>query len=455
MLQGAPGWRGIRVNMMLRSAAMPPDTSNGPTEKPRTRRSGPSRLALVAQLVAKARGAHRGGKPLGLVLRRALFEAAFLEAALRTFGPAGMTFGQGRFFPLFLLPDYRGPHFDEALRRLALPGRGPFVAHLSVTGACASRCSYCYASAGGANPPDLGDEQLLEVARVLVRRGVPLVNLSGGEPLARYARVEKLVEILAPSCEVRLATSGVGLTAARAAALRERGLQVVAVSLDSADPDTVNRVRGYRGAFDAAVEALRLASRAGCVTFATSVVGPSGFRTPDEVERLLRLVRAIHPDIAVNFVPMFATGRGADAGVCDPAPWRPVAESIARVIREHGFCASVLRSPVEALMGCVGAGGKQLNIGIRGQVTPCISSAGLGNIVDEPFDAIYERFLGAARRLKRGFFCARGGAGAPSNGRSLQLLDQFHRTSPDTFYQRVLDRHERRIAWLFGERLSG
>ena len=377
-----------------------------------------------------------------------------MEAALRTFGPRGMFRVGDAFYPLFLLPDFHGPHFDEALRRLLLPGRGPFVVHLAVTGVCPSRCVYCYASAGGADAPDLGDDRLLDVARAIAREGVPLIVLSGGEPLSRFDRLVKLVDILAPHSEVRIATSGVGLTSARAAQLRDAGLTALAVSLDSDDPTSVNTSRGYRRAFDAATDALRCSAQAGLITLVTTVVDRASFRTPAEVDRFLRFIRDIHPTLLVNFLPRFASGRAVSSGgFCSPAEYAPVAAVIGRTIRDRGYRANVFLEPLELLMGCVGGGRRQLNVDIRGNVTACISGAGFGNVVDESFETLSARFASEGARLKRGFFCATVGDRADdgdvlSADESFRALDDFYATHPDTLFQRVLDTAQRQIAWL-------
>jgi len=414
---------------------------------------GGSRSVLLREVAAKARASLGRERP-DVVLRRALFEAAFFEISLRTLGPAGWVETGGRFHPLFALPDYRGPHFDEALRRLVLPGRGPWVAHLSVTGACACRCDYCYASAGGPDAPDAGDETVLSAARAIARHGVPLVILTGGEPLARYGRVERLVEILAPSCEVRLATSGVGLTPGRAKALHERGLAAVAVGLDSADAESVNRTRGYRRAFEAATQALRICAAEGLATFATSVVGADTFATPDDAVRLLRLVRSIDPRVGTVFVPRFAAGRARAQGIASPEKWAPLARRVADAVRREGLRAAVLSNPLEALMGCTGGAGKQLHVDIRGRVTPCIAGAGVGSLQDEPFDVLHDRLVASATRLKRGFLCSVHGAdGDWAPDAAVALLRRFARNEPDAGWQRMLAVAGPAAAWMLGTSL--
>lgn len=411
-----------------------------------------ARAVLAGHIAARAWSDRRQPQSV----RRTLLHLGFMEAALQTFGRWGMFNDDDAFYPLFLLPNFHGPHFDNALRRLLLPGRGPFAVHLAVTGVCPSRCTYCYASAGGSDAPDLGDERLIEVAQAIAGSGVPLISLGGGEPLSRYKRLLRMVEILAPTSEVRLATSGVGLTAKRVEALRLAGLEVLAVSLDSSDRNTVNTARGYHRAFDSAVAALRCSAEAGLMTLVTTVVDRAVFRDAEQVDDFLAFIREIHPKLVVNFLPKFETGRAVSTGgFRTPEEYAPVAKRIGKVIREHGYRATVFLEPLELLMGCVGGGRRQLNIDIWGNGTTCISGAAFGNVVDEGFEAVCDRFSSESSRLKRGFFCAslgdRVGEGKVLEAdESEQALDAFYGAHKDTLFQRALDRFGAQIAWLAG-----
>ena len=65
---------------------------------------------------------------------------------------------------------------------------------LSVTGSCDLRCAYCAPpeSAGPCGPP-LRDAELLRAVRLLVRRGVVKIRLTGGEP-QRFDRLLAVAE---------------------------------------------------------------------------------------------------------------------------------------------------------------------------------------------------------------------------------------------------------------------
>ncbi|MEI8257197.1 MAG: radical SAM protein, partial [Deltaproteobacteria bacterium] len=418
-------------------------------------RSGAAaRAILAAHLARRAWRGLRAGEGAIHAARRAVGDAVLLEVTAQTFGVGSIIRGRQGLFPHIFMPEYHGPHFAEAVRRTVMPLRGPNIAYFSLTGACPCHCEYCFAGAGGAKSPDLGDEVVLRVADAIAAQRIPLVNISGGEPLTRYARLLAAVRALSAGCEVRMFTTGIGLTERRLAELQDAGLKGLFVSLDGADREAFDRARGLQGAFDAAVAALRLAASRDVLTFVNCVVSRSAFPDERDVERFLKFVEAIDPRVVVNFLPQLSTGRGTDAdSFRAPDECHPVAERIVGAARRLGRPVTMLFGAVDYFMGCVGAGGKLLNIDINGNVTVCISKAAIGNVLEEPFADIYQRFLARCGRLKVGFFCCKVGdegdgsiLGAPA---SEAALNEFYEEKPDALWQKVLDRHGWLLARLY------
>ena len=438
-------------------AAAPAGSAPGPSgvPSPMLREGMPagplrSRGLLAGEVVARALANLRTRQPLGQVARSALAEAIFLEIAHRTFGPASMIRQEHGFFPHIFMPDYRGPAFDEAVRRIVLPGRGPNILYFSLTGVCPCHCEYCFAGAGGAATDLLDDASVLDVARKVAALRVPLVNISGGEPLTRYDRLLQTVRLLQVGSEVRMFTTGFGLTDARLSELRRAGLKGVFVSLDTDVRALFDAARGKEGSFDAAVAALRLCSRAGMLTFVNCVVDRARFATREDIAAFLRFVEGIDPRIVVNCLPQLATGRGAEAdSFRAPEECDGLAELIVQTAQELGRPVTMLFGTVDRFIGCPGAGGKLMNIDIAGNVTVCISRAGLGNLLEEPFEDIYARFVEACRELRVGFFCCdvgeRGDGELLDRAASRAAIQGFYeRTEPAT-WQRMTDR----LGWFF------
>jgi MoaA/NifB/PqqE/SkfB family radical SAM enzyme len=163
-------------------------------------------------------------------------------------------------------------------RRLA-----PLSAHLCVTSRCSYGCEHC-----GATYPDGGVEltkdEWIGVIRDLQELGIAYIVFSGGEPLMRDD-LEEMIRAVDDRSVTLLFTNGRALTRERARSLKESGLFIAAVSLDSPNPAEHNRVRRHPQAFSHALAAIRNASQAGLYTLVSAVI----FRRNLNKENLFRL----------------------------------------------------------------------------------------------------------------------------------------------------------------------
>lgn len=128
-------------------------------------------------------------------------------------------------------------------------GRPLAELRVSVTDRCNFRCVYCMPrehfqdNAQFVPRSDLLDfAAITRVARVLQRRGLRKVRITGGEPLLRK-NVSELVRQLSelPELDLAMTTNG-SLLADHAVALREAGLKRITVSLDALDTDVFQRM---------------------------------------------------------------------------------------------------------------------------------------------------------------------------------------------------------------------
>ena len=130
-------------------------------------------------------------------------------------------------------------------------GRPLGVLRLSLTARCNLACPYCLPD--GQDPPGLLSlEQRLAVVRAAVALGAHSLRLTGGEPLL-HPQLESLIEAVQPLRaeglrEIALTSNGTLLSAARARALRQAGLDRITLSLDGADGGSVARMAGLADA---------------------------------------------------------------------------------------------------------------------------------------------------------------------------------------------------------------
>lgn len=121
-------------------------------------------------------------------------------------------------------------------------GRSISYARMSVTDRCDLRCRYCMAETMTFLPKSeiLTLEEIVQLADILIGRGVKRIRLTGGEPLVRRG-ILSLVEQIGLRIgrgldELTLTTNGTQL-AASAQSLFASGVRRVNVSLDSRDAE--------------------------------------------------------------------------------------------------------------------------------------------------------------------------------------------------------------------------
>ncbi|MBN1672690.1 MAG: radical SAM protein [Kiritimatiellae bacterium] len=193
-------------------------------------------------------------------------------------------------------------------------GRGgtPFVpdAPISVfwhiTNRCDKRCAHCYADSGARDAAELDDAGLRAILRQIVAVPVSAVILTGGEALLREAIVLELIADLRRHGAFTILTTHGGLIdPGRAAALKQRGLGELVVSLDG-DEAGHDRLRGP-GSFRDALRAVRIAADAGLQVGVNIMMNALSFDRIDSMARAAEAAGAMKIYM-LDFVPH---GRGA------------------------------------------------------------------------------------------------------------------------------------------------
>lgn len=222
-------------------------------------------------------------------------------------------------------------------------GRVHDYLRISVTDRCNLRCVYCMPEEGMEFEPDeriMTFEEIEAVVRVLARRGVRKLRLTGGEPLVRK-RLEQLVAMLSaiPGIEdIALTTNGIHL-APRAEKLREAGVTRVNISLDSLRADRFALVtRG--GDIRKVLAGLEASERVGFDPIKLNVVLMKGIND-DEIGDFLRMT--MERALTVRFIEYMPIGHDDDGWRSRYLPLSAVLERCA----ELGWTAE----PTEAVYG--------------------------------------------------------------------------------------------------------
>lgn len=191
-------------------------------------------------------------------------------------------------------------------------GRAHDYLRISVTDRCNLRCVYCMPEEGMEFEPDerlLSFDEIAAVVRVLARRGVSKLRLTGGEPLVRK-NLEQLVAMLSaiPGIhDIALTTNGIHL-APRAERLRAAGVTRVNISLDSLRSDRFALVtRG--GDIRKVLASLEESERVGFNPIKLNVVLMKGIND-DEIGDFLQLT--MNRSWTVRFIEYMPIGHNDD-----------------------------------------------------------------------------------------------------------------------------------------------
>ncbi len=133
----------------------------------------------------------------------------------------------------------------------------------NLTRRCNLHCLHCYSDSHDRDyPGELTTEEGRALLDDLAAFGVPTVLFSGGEPLTRPDLFELAAHARKTGLRCVLSTNGTLITADVAGKIRDCGFSYVGVSIDGIGP-VHDKVRGKKGAYDAALRGLRLCRDAG------------------------------------------------------------------------------------------------------------------------------------------------------------------------------------------------
>lgn len=216
---------------------------------------------------------------------------------------------------------------------------GPILGTVILSYACNYRCEFCELPQRFVRRRREGWTEFDTAAWKTVLDGFAAlrtagVGFTGGEPFLRKDCAELLEHSLSLGLVTHVNTNAHLLDDALVDRLVGMGLDSVNVSLDGADAETHDRLRGHRGSFERVTERVsalaRARDRAGgnrrTRIGITSVLCPDN---ADQVEALADLVEGLGAD-SVGFIPMheFHDGDRLD----DVAPDRPWADRMDRAV---------------------------------------------------------------------------------------------------------------------------
>jgi mycofactocin radical SAM maturase len=147
----------------------------------------------------------------------------------------------------------------------------PICLTWELTYACNLQCVHCLSSSGRRDPRELTTGECEAVIDELQRMQVFYVNIGGGEPTIRKDFWHLVGYAVDHGVGVKFSTNGSGIDAGVAERLAQSDYVDVQISIDGADAQTNDHVRG-EGSFATAVRAMEHLHAAGFEGFKISVV---------------------------------------------------------------------------------------------------------------------------------------------------------------------------------------
>jgi MoaA/NifB/PqqE/SkfB family radical SAM enzyme len=275
-----------------------------------------------------------------------------------------------------------------------LSGRAlPLEVCWAMTYRCQCNCHHCYAAA---RQREIAGEMSTAESKILIDRigelGVVNLNFTGGEPLLREDILDLVAHANKRGLITRLTTNGYLLTRKSVAAMRRAGLNQCGISIDDADPDIHDRLRGLPGLFERAIEGFRFLHEFGIesrfMTYASRRNLLHG------LERTMSLARRLRVDTVHINIP-YAAGLWADSF--------DETLSASEMVHLRKFLG-YMKSPLVLIefptpeARCIMIKRSYLYINAFGEVTPCpVVPYVMGNVRDEPLALIWKRHAGLLR----------------------------------------------------------
>ncbi|HAB56526.1 MAG: mycofactocin radical SAM maturase [Acidimicrobiaceae bacterium] len=184
----------------------------------------------------------------------------------------------------------------------------PICLTWELTYACNLQCVHCLSSSGRRDPRELTTEECEAVIDELQRMQVFYINIGGGEPTIRKDFWHLVRYAVDHGVGVKFSTNGSGIDDKVAEQLAESDYVDVQISIDGADAETNDHVRGA-GSFATAVQAMEHLQAAGFAGFKISVVMTRhNIPQVDEFKEM-----ADHYGAQLRLTRFRPSGRGADS----------------------------------------------------------------------------------------------------------------------------------------------
>lgn len=258
-----------------------------------------------------------------------------------------------------------------------------------ITNRCPLQCRHCYDWENLDSKDHLTLEQLRWIRTKMIQQGIRHIQLSGGEPLARFEDLILLIQETSSEVDYWLLTSGFKLTEEKAGRLRKAGLKGVNISLDHWREEEHNQFRNHLSSFDWATKAVHNCREAG-IMVSLSLCATREFVTEENLTKYGELAHRLGAHF-IRILEPRQVGRFADVDVqLERDQLEMLSQFAFRMNTDTDFCnypIVVFYGFHQRLLGCFGAGNRYLYVDANGDFHACPFCRGsVGNILTDSFN---------------------------------------------------------------------
>jgi radical SAM protein with 4Fe4S-binding SPASM domain len=250
-----------------------------------------------------------------------------------------------------------------------------------ITLKCNMKCRHCGSSAGKARPDELTTEQSLDLCADLKKIGCREVNLMGGELFLRNDWFEIAEEIRRQKIGVSIISNGFAIDERMASKISKLDPSVVGISIDGSNAGTHDYIRGVKGSYSRAANAVELLKKKDMSVTIITTVQKLNFKELPEIKNMI-LKRDVGWQIQIA-VPF---GRFRKEYMLTPMEFYSVGLFVASLRKKYnlndlpvcvahdlGYYSTVLQYPGGADWNGCQAGITNLGIQSNGNIKGCLS----------------------------------------------------------------------------------
>ena len=172
------------------------------------------------------------------------------------------------------LPPIPGKVFNRLIRAEVSCALGKYVPEtvsIEITRECKCNCEHCTVSEGEG---EMSTDQIKAIIDQALDMGAFIITFTEGDPMLRDDIFELVEYVDKERAIVNLFTPGTEMTPEKAVRLKDAGLHSLLISIYSTDPAKHNQTRRLEGAYNWAVDAIKMGLDAGLLVTMTTHISP-------------------------------------------------------------------------------------------------------------------------------------------------------------------------------------